>query len=143
MKPILLIEDSPDDAELTIAALSLDLTERVVLVHDGKEALDWLQRRGAYASRPPGDPVVVLLDLNMPRVDGFEVLREIRSTEALCELPVVGFTSSAEPADIAQAYHDGINAFVVKPIDFTEFVEVMKAVGQFWCVINRTPDPQG
>lgn len=138
MKPILLIEDSPDDAELTIAALALDLSDRVVHVEDGKQALDWLHRRGAYAHRPAENPAVILLDLNMPLVDGFGVLREIRANTALRCTPVVGLTSSTSPDDVVRAYSDGISAYVVKPIDFTEFVEAMKCIGQFWAVLNLT-----
>jgi len=138
LKPILLIEDSPDDAELTIAALSLDLSDRVVLAPDGKQALDWLLRRGSHAHRGPEEPVVILLDLKMPMVDGFGVLRAIRQNAGLQHIPVVGLTSSTEPGDMERAYRDGINAYVVKPVDFTEFVEAMKCVGQFWAVINRT-----
>jgi CheY-like chemotaxis protein len=138
LKPILLIEDSPDDAELTIAALALDITERVVHVQDGKQALDWLHRRGTYANRPAGNPAVILLDLNMPLVDGFSVLRDIRSNDALRCTPVVGLTSSTSPDDVVRAYREGISAYVVKPIDFTEFVEAMKCIGQFWAVLNLT-----
>lgn len=143
MKPILLIEDSPDDAELTIAALSLDLSDRVVLAQDGRQALDWLLRRGAYANRAQDNPVVILLDLKMPMVDGFGVLREIRKNPHLQHVPVVGLTSSTEPGDMERAYREGINAYVVKPVDFTEFVEAMKCVGQFWAVINHTADSTG
>ncbi|MES2425093.1 MAG: response regulator [Pseudomonadota bacterium] len=138
MKPILLIEDSPDDAELTIAALALDLSDRVVHVQDGKQALDWLHRRGMYANRPAENPAVILLDLNMPLVDGFGVLREIRENAALRCTPVVGLTSSTSPDDVVRAYSSGISAYVVKPIDFTEFVEAMKCIGQFWAVLNLT-----
>lgn len=143
MKPILLIEDSPDDAELTIAALALDLSDRVVHVQDGKQALDWLHRRGGHTGRTAEDPVVILLDLNMPLVDGFSVLRDIRGSEPLRHIPVVGLTSSVAAADIERAYDLGINAYVVKPVDFTEFVETMKFLGQFWANLNRTPAHAG
>lgn len=137
---ILLVEDSPRDAELALDALSVNnLANEVVHVHDGAEALDYLRRRGAFAGRSNGAPAVVLLDLKMPKVDGLEVLRQMRGDPAMKLIPVVIMTSSREEADVFRSYELGVNAYVVKPVQFPEFVEAVKQVGAFWAVINEPP----
>jgi CheY-like chemotaxis protein len=143
MKPylrgILLAEDSARDVELTLEALSeFHLANEVTVVEDGVEALDYLFRRGKYESRTGGTPAVVLLDIKMPRMNGIEVLREIRASREYRALPVVMLTSSREERDIMESYEVGSNAYVVKPVDFTEFIEAVKALGLFWAVINES-----
>jgi CheY-like chemotaxis protein len=126
--------------ELTLDALTeYKLANEIQVARDGVEALDYLLRRGAFAERPPGHPVVVLLDLKMPRVDGIEVLRQMRSDEDLRLVPVVVLTSSAESRDMEECYHIGINAYVVKPVRFTAFIEAVKHIGVFWALINQPP----
>jgi CheY-like chemotaxis protein len=140
LKPILLVEDNPHDLELTLIALSKSqLANEVVVVRDGAEALDYLMRRGEYAQRPAGNPAVVLLDLKLPKVDGLEVLREIRSAAPLRSLPVVMLTSSKEEQDLVRSYELGVNAYVVKPVDFTEFLRAIADLGVFWAVLNEPP----
>jgi CheY-like chemotaxis protein len=140
---ILLAEDNPNDVELTIEALDQhNLANRVVVAHDGVEALEYLRREGAFSEREPGDPAVVLLDIKMPRKDGLEVLREIRSDPALKRLPVVILTSSREEQDLITSYDLGVNAYVVKPVDFPSFIDAVKQLGVFWAVINERP-PNG
>jgi CheY-like chemotaxis protein len=140
LKPILLVEDNPHDLELTLIALSRSqLANEVVIARDGAEALDYLLRRGMFASRPAGNPSVVLLDLKLPKVDGLEVLREIRANPALRSLPVVMLTSSKEEQDLLRSYELGVNAYVVKPVDFTEFVRAIADLGIFWAVLNEPP----
>ena len=140
---ILLVEDNPNDVELTIEALDQhNLANRVVVAHDGVEALEYLRREGAFSEREPGDPAVVLLDIKMPRKDGLEVLREIRCDPALKRLPVVILTSSREEQDLITSYDLGVNAYVVKPVDFPSFIEAVKELGFFWAVINERP-PNG
>lgn len=137
---ILLVEDSAQDAELALNALTAhDLANEVVHVRDGAEALDYLHRQGAFAGRPAGEPVVVLLDLKMPKVDGLEVLRQMKSDSHLKLIPVVVMTSSREEGDVLRSYELGVNAYVVKPVRFQEFVEAVKQVGAFWSVINEPP----
>jgi len=137
---ILLVEDSPNDAELTITALaSHSLANEVVLVHDGAEALDYLYARGQFAMRALGNPVVVLLDIKLPKVDGMQVLKTIKTDPKLKTVPVVMLTSSREEKDLIASYNLGANAFVVKPVDFREFVEAVKELGCFWAVINEPP----
>lgn len=137
---ILLAEDDPRDQELTLRALAEHrLANEIVVVNDGAEALDYLHRRGQYASVAPGNPAVLLLDLKMPKVDGLEVLREIRATESLRHLPVVMLTSSKQEQDVAESYQLGANAYVVKPVDFHEFVDAIQKTGLFWAVINEPP----
>src|SRR5215475_8473938 len=137
---ILLIEDDPKDVELTMTALDeYNLANEVVLVTDGEQALDYLHRRGSYASRSHENPAVVLLDLKLPKVDGLEVLQQIRSTEALKMIPVVALTSSKEERDMIASYRLGVNAYVVKPVDFHEFVNAVKELGVFWALINEPP----
>jgi CheY-like chemotaxis protein len=139
LKRILLAEDDPMDVELTLAALTeYNLANDVVVVRDGEEALDFLHKRGKYAD-VGASPVVVLLDLKMPKVDGIEVLRQVKQDEKLKTLPVVVMTSSREPRDLAECYRLGVNAFVVKPVHFTEFMEAVKQVGAFWAVVNEPP----
>ena len=140
LKPILLVEDNPHDLELTLIALSKSqLANEVVVARDGAEALDYLHRRGEYAQRAAGNPAVVLLDLKLPKVDGLEVLRDIRSAQALRSLPVVMLTSSKEEQDLVRSYELGVNAYVVKPVDFTEFVRAIADLGIFWAVLNEPP----
>jgi CheY-like chemotaxis protein len=140
MTSILLAEDSLRDAEMTIEALGeYNLTNEVVHVRDGAEAIDFLHRRGTFANRPVGNPGVVLLDLKMPRVDGLEVLRQIKSDPALKIIPVVVMTSSREEQDIIESYRLGVNAYVVKPVKFHDFVEAVKQLGGFWVFINQPP----
>jgi len=140
LKCILLVEDSPRDTELTLDALAQhNLANEVVAVRDGAEALDYLQRRGPFATRPAGNPAVVLLDLKMPKVDGIEVLRQIKSDTQLKTIPVVVLTSSREEKDLVTSYQLGVNAYIVKPVQFQEFVEAVKLVGAFWAVVNEPP----
>jgi CheY-like chemotaxis protein len=140
---ILIAEDNPNDVELTIEALEQhNLANRVTVAHDGVEALEYLRREGAFTQRLPGDPAVVLLDIKMPRKDGLEVLREIRGDPALKRIPVVILTSSREEQDLITSYDLGVNAYVVKPVDFASFIEAVKELGMFWALINERP-PNG
>ncbi len=140
LKPILLVEDNPHDLELTLIALSKSqLANEVVIVRDGAEALDYLNRRGEFKDRTVGNPAVILLDLKLPKVDGLEVLKEIRDTEGLKSIPVVMLTSSKEEQDVVRSYELGVNAYVVKPVDFTEFVRAIADLGIFWAVLNEPP----
>jgi DNA-binding response OmpR family regulator len=140
VRPILLVEDSPDDRELITAALAKQNLENPVdCVSDGEQALDYLYRRGRFATRTAVDPVVVLLDLKLPKVSGHEVLAVIREDRALKSVPVVILTSSREDADIIQSYELGTNAYVVKPVRFTEFVAAVKGIGVFWTTLNELP----
>jgi CheY-like chemotaxis protein len=140
LKRILYAEDSAADVELTLAALEEHhLANEVVAVGDGVEALDYLYRRGAFADREAGNPAVVLLDLKMPRVDGLEVLRQVKSDPDLRTIPVVIMTSSREERDLVESYRLGVNAYVVKPVDFEQFVAAVKEVGMFWAVVNEPP----
>jgi CheY-like chemotaxis protein len=141
---ILLAEDNPKDVELTTRALAKDnLANRLVVTHDGVEALEYLRCEGAFKVREPGDPAVVLLDIKMPRKDGLQVLREIRGDPALKMLPVVILTSSREEQDLIASYKLGVNAYVVKPVDFANFIEAVKQLGIFWAVINERPPQVG
>ncbi|UVW30418.1 response regulator [Massilia sp. H6] len=140
LKPILLVEDNPHDLELTLIALSKSqLANEVVVMRDGAEALDYLYRRGEFAGRAVGNPAVILLDLKLPKVDGLEVLKEIRQGEALKSVPVVMLTSSKEEQDVVRSYELGVNAYVVKPVDFTEFLRAIADLGIFWAVLNEPP----
>lgn len=140
LKRILLAEDDPKDVELTISALSeYNLVNDILVVRDGVEALDYLLRRGAFALEPEGNPIVILLDLKMPKLDGIQVLREIKSQPPLQMIPVVVLTSSNEPQDLETCYRLGANAYVVKPVKFTNFVEAVKGVGVFWALFNEPP----
>lgn len=139
-KRILLVEDDTNDLELTLTALEKShLANEVDVARDGEEALEYLERRGAHAARPDGDPVVVLLDLKLPKVDGLEVLQRMRLHPALRVVPVVMLTSSREERDIVRSYGLGVNAYVVKPVDFGEFIEAIRELGLFWAVINQPP----
>ncbi len=142
-KKILFAEDNPNDVELTMDVLATkNLANEVAVVRDGVEALDYLKCRGEFANRPRGNPVLVLLDLKMPRMDGLEVLKAIREDKNLTQLPVVILTSSREEADIAASYQLGTNAYVVKPVDFAQFAEAIGSLGIFWAVINDPPPQQ-
>ena len=137
---ILLVEDDPKDIDLTLTALGeYKLANEVIVVRDGAEALDYLHTKGNYRSRARENPAVVLLDLKLPKVDGLEVLREIRSDERLKYIPVVVLTSSREDRDMVASYKLGVNAYVVKPVDFHAFVNAVKELGVFWAVINEPP----
>jgi CheY-like chemotaxis protein len=141
LKSILLAEDNPRDVELTLTALSEhNLANEVVVARDGEEALDYLLRRGRFSGREEGNPAVVLLDLKMPKVDGLEVLRQIKSNEALRTIPVVMLTSSREEKDLIESYRVGVNAYVVKPVAFDRFIEAVRNVGIFWALVNE-PGP--
>jgi CheY-like chemotaxis protein len=143
LRPILLVEDNPLDVELSTSALrEARLANEVVVARDGVEALDFLFRRGPHEGRPGDDPAVVFLDLKMPRVGGEEVLREIRSDPMLKLLPVVVLTSSREEQDLVNLYQLGVNAYVVKPVDFEKFVTTVSKLGFFWAVLNEPPPPQ-
>jgi CheY-like chemotaxis protein len=140
LKPILLVEDSPNDIELTLAALEENhLANEVVVVRDGAEALDYLYHRGVFKLRGRGNPAVVLLDLKLPKVDGLEVLQTLKSDSDLKCVPVVMLTSSREEQDLARSYNYGANAYVVKPVDFTHFVDSIRELGLFWAVVNEPP----
>jgi len=139
-KRILLAEDDPEGVELTLAALAeAGLADDVETVTDGQEVLDYLYRRGQYENREPGNPAVILLDLKMPRMTGLEALEQIRSDDALSTVPVAVLTSSTEESDVAACYRLRANAYVVKPVDFHEFVNAIKELGVFWAVINEPP----
>lgn len=140
LKSILLAEDNPKDVELTLEALSeYNLANRVVVVKDGVEVMDYLRCQGLYKQRPAGSPVVLLLDIKMPRMDGIEVLREIRDDALLKTLPVVMLTSSREERDLVNSYELGVNAYVVKPVGFKDFMEAIKQIGFFWAILNELP----
>lgn len=144
LKPILLVEDSPNDLELTLAALEQSqLANEVVIARDGAEALDFLYRRGSYEDRNHLDPAVVLLDLKLPKVDGLEVLAQVKGDPVLRALPIVMLTSSREESDLVRSYQLGVNAFVVKPVDFQEFFEAIRDLGVFWAVLNEPPPRTG
>ena len=137
---ILLAEDDPRDVELTLEALrEHNLTNEVVVARDGEEALDYVYRRGAFASRPEGQPVVVLLDLKMPKVDGVEVARQLKSDPRTRVIPVVVLTSSRESRDLEECYRLGVNAYVVKPVQFRDFIDAVRQVGAFWALLNEPP----
>jgi CheY-like chemotaxis protein len=140
LKRILLVDDSPRDLELAVDALrSYRLANEIVTLRSGLDALDYLFRRGKYADRSDGLPAVMLLDLKMPKVDGLEVLREVKSNSKLKVLPVVMMTSSREEQDLVNSYNLGVNAYVVKPVKFQEFVDAIKQIGMFWAVLNEPP----
>jgi CheY-like chemotaxis protein len=137
---ILIVEDDPNDVELTLTALAdYNLANEVVVTRDGQQALDYLYSRGQYSARPGGNPAVMLLDLKLPKVNGLEVLQQIRSDGRLKMIPVVVLTSSNEEKDVIRSYSLGVNAYVVKPVDFHEFVNAVKELGVFWAVINEPP----
>jgi|SRR5580693_7457356 CheY-like chemotaxis protein len=137
---ILMVEDDPKDVELTLTALEeYNLANEVVVTHDGEEALDYLYCRGKFEGRSSDNPAVLLLDLKLPKVDGLEVLQQVKSDEKLRMIPVVVLTSSHEEKDVVASYKLGVNAYVVKPVDFHEFVNAIKELGIFWAVINAAP----
>jgi DNA-binding response OmpR family regulator len=137
---VLLVEDDPRDVELTMTALGeYNLANEVVVARDGQKALDYLYCRGEFGDRSNGNPAVMLLDLKLPKVDGLEVLQQIRSDQRLKLIPVVVLTSSREEKDMIRSYNLGVNAYVVKPVDFHEFVNAIKELGIFWAVINEPP----
>jgi CheY-like chemotaxis protein len=137
---ILMVEDDPRDVELTLTALEdYKLANEVVVCRDGQEALDYLYSRGKFSHRVNENPAVMLLDLKLPKVDGLEVLQQIKSDERLRMIPVVVLTSSHEEKDMMRSYKLGVNAYVVKPVDFHEFVNAVKELGVFWAVINEPP----
>lgn len=140
LRPILLVEDSMKDVELVLAALKKNnFANPVVVARDGVEALDYLYRRGKFEALPAPVPIAMLLDLKMPRKDGLEVLREIKQDENLKLMPVVMLTSSREEADLIKSYRLGVNAYVVKPVGFQQFVDAIRLTGNFWAVINEPP----
>jgi len=140
IKSILLVEDDPADVQLTLSALEDNhLANRVAVVENGEEALDYLYRRGKFKMRSGGDPVVILLDNKMPKVTGLEVLKTIKADEHLKIIPVVVLTSSRETPDLVEFYKHGVNAYVVKPVDFVEFMQAIKQLGIFWAAINEPP----
>jgi CheY-like chemotaxis protein len=144
LRPILLVEDNPKDLELTMAALAkCQLANDIVVARDGVEALDFLYRRNQHMERAEGDPAVVLLDLKLPRLDGLQVLERIKSDPQQRQIPVVMLTSSREESDLLRSYQLGVNAFVVKPVDFNAFFEAIQDLGMFWAVLNEPPPRTG
>ena len=140
LKRILLVEDNANDVALTLAALEeTRLANEVVVVRDGQQALDYLHRQGEHASRPASHPAVVLLDLKLPKVDGIQVLSQVKAHPELRTIPIVMLTSSREERDLASSYGLGVNAYVVKPVVFDDFVFALKELGLFWAVINQPP----
>jgi CheY-like chemotaxis protein len=135
-----LVEDDPGDVELTLAALEENnLANKVAVVNDGEEALDYLYRRGKFKMRSGGNPIVVLLDNKMPKVNGLEVLKTIKADEDLKTIPIVVLTSSRETPDLIEFYKHGVNAYVVKPVDFFEFMKAIRQTGIFWAAVNEPP----
>jgi CheY-like chemotaxis protein len=140
LKRILLVEDSSNDVELTMDALAeIHLANEIKWLKDGEEVLDYLHLRGIYSGREPVNPILILLDLKLPKVDGVQVLQDIRNDPRLRTIPVVVLTSSREESDLASCYANGANAYVVKPVNFAEFMEAVKAMGVFWAAINEPP----
>jgi CheY-like chemotaxis protein len=140
LKRVLLAEDNDNDVELTLAALGEHrLVNEVVVVRDGAQALEYLYARGAFEGRAPGNPAVVMLDIKMPKLDGIEVLRQMKADPELRSIPVVMLTSSREERDVVETYRLGVNAYVVKPVAFREFLEAVKTLGLFWAVLNEPP----
>lgn len=137
---ILLADDNEDDLEMELRALAqYRLANDIVIVHDGAEALDFLYRRGEFSDRVPADPLVLLLDINMPKVNGVEVLKQVKADPQLRRVPVVMLTSSRQGPDLDQCYALGANAYVVKPVDFGQFADAVKTIGKFWAVLNEVP----
>ena len=144
LKHILLAEDDPRDAKLTLAALDeFNLANEVFVVHDGEAALDYLYCRGKFEKREGGNPVAILLDLKMPKVDGIEVLETVKNDNHLKSIPIVMLTSSREMPDLTKCYNLGVNAYVVKPVDFGEFAKAVKQLGIFWAAVNEPPPQTG
>ncbi|MDO3379483.1 response regulator [Geoalkalibacter halelectricus] len=140
-KIILLVEDNPDDIALTLRAMKKNnIANEVVVARDGAEALDWLFGEGVHAGRDPFVlPLLVMLDLNLPKVDGIEVLRRIRACERTRFLPVVALTTSSEQRDIAACYDQGVNSYIQKPVDFQSFIEAVRQLGMYWLILNKVP----
>jgi len=144
LRPILLVEDNPRDLELTLAALAkCQLANDIVIARDGAEALDFLYSRGQFSDREHTAPAVVLLDLKLPKVDGLEVLKQVKSDALRRQIPVVMLTSSREERDLLRSYELGVNAFVVKPVDFNAFFEAIQDLGMFWAILNEPPPHLG
>jgi two-component system response regulator len=144
LRTILLAEDNQNDVELTLKALEeQNLANRVTVVKDGVEALEYLRYEGIYQHRKKGNPAVILLDIKMPRMDGLDVLQHIRDDTALKMIPVVMLTSSREEPDLKRCYELGVNAYVVKPVDFKGFFDAVKQLGVFWALINELPNDEG
>ena len=140
IKKILIVDDSPKDVELTIAALSeKNLANEVVVAEDGVEALDYLHKRGKFAASGKSNPAVILLDIKMPRMNGIEVLKHIRSDPKFKFIPVIMVTSSGEEKDLVESYKLGANSYMVKPVDIVQFIDAIKVLGQYWVVINQQP----
>jgi CheY-like chemotaxis protein len=140
VKKILIVDDSPKDVELTIAALrEKNLANEVVVAEDGVEALDYLYRRGKFAGFDDGNPAVILLDIKMPRMNGIEVLKHVRSDSRFKLIPIIMVTSSHEERDLVESYKLGANSYVVKPVDIVQFIDAIKVLGQYWAVINQMP----
>jgi CheY-like chemotaxis protein len=140
IKRILIVDDSPKDVELVIAALAeKNLANKVDVAEDGVEALDYLNKQGKFAARTNGNPAVILLDIKMPKMNGIEVLKHIRSTPEFMRIPVIMVTSSHEERDLVESYKLGANSYVVKPVDIAQFIDAIKVLGQFWAVINLPP----
>jgi CheY-like chemotaxis protein len=140
LRRILMVEDDPRDVELSLTALEqYNLANEVVVVGDGEEALDYLYQRGKFTARASGNPAVLLLDLKLPRIDGLEVLQQVKTDDRLKMIPVVVLTSSREERDMVASYRLGVNAYVVKPVDFHQFVNAVKELGIFWALINEPP----
>ncbi|HEY9595112.1 MAG TPA: response regulator [Spirochaetia bacterium] len=141
LKRILYGEDSPDDVELTLAAFrECNLANKVDVARDGQEVMDYLNREGRYSTRESGLPVLVLLDLKMPKLDGIDVLKRLKGDPRFRSIPVVMLTSSREERDLVESYRLGVNAYVVKPIGLSDFIEAVKQLGMFWAVINEVPE---
>lgn len=141
IRKILLVEDNPNDAEMTLDALTENnMGNEVIWLKDGQQALDYLHCSGEYAGRSPINPALILLDLKMPRVDGFQVLKEIKNSPALQLIPVVILSSSREEVDLLEGYKNGVNGYVVKPVEFGAFMDAIKALGMFWAIINEPPN---
>ncbi len=144
LRKILLVEDDPKDVELTLEALAeYNLANRVTVVEDGVEAMEYLRYEGVYKLRKKEEPAVILLDIKMPRMDGIEVLEAIRGDDRLKRIPVVILTSSREEPDLKRSYDLGVNAYVVKPVNFKEFLDAVKQLGVFWAVLNELPPEPG
>ncbi|MGD0886542.1 MAG: response regulator [Thermodesulfovibrionales bacterium] len=144
LRRILLVEDDPNDIELIMTGLAENnLVNEVVAVHDGEEALDYLHCRGKFASRTDGHPAVVMLDLKLPKISGLEVLSQMKTDEKLRCIPVVILTSSKENQDIVQGYQLGVNSYVVKPVNFHQFIDAIKLIGAYWAIVSEPPPVHG
>ena len=139
LRSVLLVDDDPQDIELILNALDINIANDILVLRDGVEVLDYLYQRGEFSDRSDGNPVLILLDLKMPRMDGIEVLRQLKSDLRMHTIPVVILTSSRESKDLETCYQLGVNAYVVKPVNFLDFVKAVKEIGIFWALINETP----